>query len=84
MVFFLNKALPPLGLTFAQVPAETLGVVDGLFSGGVGIEVGPHVLHLQLQLGLAPSLGALEDHVLQEVGYAVRLLIFVAATSIDP
>lgn len=44
----------------------------------------PHVLHLQLQLGLRATGSALEGHVLQEVGHAIGLWGLKAATSIDP
>lgn len=37
-------------LTFFDVFGETLGIEHGGFPGSVGVQVGSHVLHLQLQL----------------------------------
>lgn len=38
--------------TFVDITREAFGVVHSLLSGGVGVEVGAHVLYLQFQIGL--------------------------------
>ena len=50
-----------------DVLAEALGVVDGLFTGSVSVEVGTEILDLNLECVLTPTVGTLEGHMLQEV-----------------
>lgn len=57
-----------------DVLAETLGVVDSLLAGGIGVEMRPEVLNLQLKRMLGPPAGTLERHVLEEMGGPVRLV----------
>lgn len=45
--------------TSFDVGGEAFRVVDGLFAGGVGVEVGAHVLHFELKLGLGALLRSL-------------------------
>jgi hypothetical protein len=47
-----------------DVLLERLGVVDGLFSRRVGVQVGTNVLNLELEGSLSSVLGSLEGHVL--------------------
>lgn len=57
-----------------DVLAEALGVVDGLLARGVGVEVRANILDFELERVLCAPAGALEGHVLQEVGGPVRLV----------
>eukprot|EP00437_Effrenium_voratum_P020943 CAMPEP_0181450766 /NCGR_PEP_ID=MMETSP1110-20121109/28344_1 /TAXON_ID=174948 /ORGANISM="Symbiodinium sp., Strain CCMP421" /LENGTH=159 /DNA_ID=CAMNT_0023574995 /DNA_START=760 /DNA_END=1239 /DNA_ORIENTATION=+ len=50
--------------TIAQVGLEALGIVHRLLSGGVRIQVPPHVFDLLLQLNSVSPLCAFEGHVL--------------------
>lgn len=43
-----------------------------------------HVLNLLLKLASRAALGALEDHVLEEMGGAVGLVVLEAGPSVDP
>jgi hypothetical protein len=70
--------------SLGHIVLEDAGVIHGLFSGGIGIEVAADILDLNLQLLLRSVLGSLEGHVLQEVGGAVVLLSFISAASINP
>ena len=49
----------------ADVAGQALGVVDGLFSRRVGVDVGSHVLDFQLQLILRSLLRALNKHTME-------------------
>ena len=66
-----------------HVLLENLSVVDSLLPAGVSIQVPPHVLNLNLQLLLRPLAGALERHVLEEVGRTVVLGGLEPAPSIN-
>ena len=48
-----------------NVLLERLGVVDGLFTRSVGVQVGTNVLDLELESSLGSVLGSLEGHVLR-------------------
>ena len=61
-----------------------LGIIGGLLPGGVGVEVSSHVLDLFLELTRVAPLGALEDHVLEEVRGAVSLLGLEPRPGVDP
>jgi len=54
-----------------DILAEGLGVVDRLLAQGVCIEVCAEVLHLKLEGVLGAMAGALEGHMLEEVGGAI-------------
>lgn len=68
----------------ADVLAEALGVVHGLLARGVGVQVCAKVLNLELQSVLVALAGALEGHVLKEVGRAVRLVGLRPRARVDP
>lgn len=70
--------------SLGDVLLEHLGVVDGLLTRGVGVEVATHVLDLHLELSLSAVGGALEGHVLEEVRDTVVLLSLVSAAGVDP
>ena len=67
-----------------DVLAEALGVVDGLLARGVRIEVCAEVLHLELEGVLGATAGALESHMLEEVGGAVGRVRLCARASVYP
>lgn len=67
-----------------DVLAEALGVVDSLLARGVGVEVCAEVLDLELECVLRAPAGALEGHVLQEVGGPVRLVGLGPRACVDP
>lgn len=48
-----------------DILVECLGVVDGLFSRSVGVQVSTHVFNFQFQSSLITSLGSLECEVLR-------------------
>ena len=48
-----------------DILVECLGVVDGLFSRSVGVQVSTHVFNFQLQSSLITGLGSLECEVLR-------------------
>jgi hypothetical protein len=68
----------------ADVLAERLGVVDRLLPARVRVQVRAEVLDLQLKRVLRALAGALEGHVLEEVGSAVRLVRLRTRASVDP
>lgn len=57
--------------------------VRGILPRSVGIQVGSHVLDLQLQILPCSVLGALEVEVLQKVSHAAGLLGLVATAALD-
>lgn len=67
-----------------DVLAERLGVVDGLLSRGVGVEVSSQVLDFELEGMLRSSSGTLEGHVFEEVGGSIGPLGFGSRASVDP
>ena len=56
--------------------AEGFRIVNSLFPWCVSIEMGSHILNLQLQLCLGALLGAFESHVLQKVCYSICFFCF--------
>ena len=66
-----------------QVVLQHLGVVGGVLPRRVGVEVAADILDLPRDGGSVALLGALEGHVLQEVGHAVLLGAFVPGAGMD-
>ena len=64
---------------FGKIGGEGFGVIDGLLARSVSVEMGAHVLNLQLQLVLIALARSLERHVLEKVGDAVVAVILVSA-----
>ena len=54
-----------------QVAGEAFCIEDSLLPAGVGVQVCPHVLNLELKPGLRSLGGAFEGHVLQEVCHPI-------------
>lgn len=67
-----------------NVGVERLGVIDGVLTGGVGVEVTAHVLDLELELVLGTLLSTLEGQVLEEVGGAIGAVSLGARAGIYP
>ncbi len=68
----------------ADVLLECLGIVDGLLTRGVCIEVCAEVLDLELERLLVARLGPLEGHVLEEVRAAVGVAAVHPAAGVHP
>ena len=66
-----------------QVVLQHLGVVGGVLPRRVGVEVAADILDLPRDGGGVALLGALEGHVLQDVGDAVLLGAFVPGAGMD-
>ena len=61
-----------------------MGLVAGVVAAGIGIEgTAPH-LELERRAAGVPSLGSLEHHVLEQVGYAHLARGLVGAGGADP
>ena len=67
-----------------DVLLEALGVVDGLFSGRVSVEVGTNVFDLELQSVLGTTARTLEGHVLEEMSGSIGGIGLRPGTSIYP
>jgi len=67
-----------------HVLVQHLGVEPGVLVGGEGVGLPPDLVHLLGDFGLTPPLGALEKHVLEEMGEPALGLLLVAATPPDP
>lgn len=50
----------------SNILLESFGVIDGLFSRSVGVEVSSNVLYFEFERSLISGLGSLESHVLTE------------------
>jgi hypothetical protein len=68
----------------SNVLREGFGVVDGLFSRSVGVQVSSEVLNFEFELVLRSLAGALEGHVFEEVSSSRGLVGFGARTGVDP
>ena len=68
----------------ADIFLQHLGVIGGVFARGIGIEVAADRLDLLGDGERRAPLGALERHVLEEMGDAVDLRRLVAGADIDP
>ena len=62
------------------MPVQTAGVEAGVLLGGVGVHLAADGVHILGQLGGGPALGALEQHMLDEVGRAVLAGALVSGT----
>ena len=60
------------------------GVVDGDVERGVGVDASASALHLARHLAHAPALGALEEHVLVEVGETPLVVALVGRAHLRP
>lgn len=67
-----------------DVLPETLGIIDSLFPGGIGIQMCAKVLYFKFEITLRATVCALEGHVLEKVSGSVRWVCFGARASIDP
>jgi hypothetical protein len=66
-----------------QIGIEHMSLIAGVIPAGEGIETASTDLELQGELARAPPLGALEDHVLEEVGDTHLAAPFVSAGRAD-
>ena len=67
-----------------HVVGQHLGVVGGVLAARVGVQVAADRLDLLGDVERRAPLGALEGHVLEQVGDAVDLCRFVAGADVDP
>jgi hypothetical protein len=67
-----------------DVLAEALGVVNRLLTRSVRIKVGAEILHLDLKGMLGATASALESHMFEEVGCAIRRIRLGARASVYP
>jgi len=63
---------------------ESLGVKEGVFVAGLGVELAPDGVHLHGDLGGGAFLGPLEDQMLQEMRNAVFVGGLVSGAHVDP
>lgn len=66
-----------------QVLAERSDHVCCVLAGSVGVEIGSHVLDLELKVLSISVFCAFEVQVLQKVGYSARILSLVSAAAFD-
>ena len=67
-----------------QIGRQDLGVIGRLLAGGIGVEMAAHRLDLLGDGAGRAALGALEGHMLQQMGDAVDLRRLVARADIGP
>ena len=67
-----------------HVVLEDAGIIGGRFDTGRGIELAADILDLFGDLAGTAPVGALEGHMLEEMGNAMLALGLVAGTGLDP